>query len=58
MPAILCIGCGKDVSDKANYRRNLFSDASSSILMTWKDIFIRKCPEPGRDYKCHLNAAI
>ena len=58
MPVILCVGCGKDVSDKVNNRINLCSDASLSVLMTWKDIFMQKCPEPGHDYKCHLNTAI
>ena len=58
MPVILCVGCGKDVSDKVNDRRNLCGDASLSVLMTWKYIFLRKITVPGHNYKCHLNAAI
>ena len=41
MPVILCVGCGKDVSDKVNDRINLCSDASSSVLMTWKDYYAK-----------------
>ena len=45
MSEILCVGCGKDISDKVNDRRNLCSNASSSVLMTWKDIFMQKVTE-------------
>ena len=49
--AILCLGCGEDVTFKANNRRNLCSDSSTSVFDTWKKMFMEKLtPELQDEY--------
>ena len=47
MSTVLCLGCGKNITERISDRRNLCTESSSPVLLFWKEIFLSKLENDG-----------